>query len=185
MRKCKECRQLDYELLSPWERFTNWLFIRVNTIFFTDNFEDVKMQKYTQGFGDGTTDGFKVARKNFEKDIEILRLTQQKPPENDLSQRLNDLLSNVDLHKIVTFDKTNRLIYIGGKQVEPGRLASLKAEAESLIQMEIWALLQETPKELAMRSMFIEGDSLENMKKGRSILYTLSTQKNIIDVLKK
>lgn len=98
--------------------------------------------------------------------------------------RFNALLSNVDLHKIVTIDKQRGILYIGGTRAEEGRLANLKAEAEFIVQSDLWSLLQETPKELAQRDMFVSGDSIETMKKGRSILYTLSTQKNIVEMMK-
>jgi hypothetical protein len=99
-------------------------------------------------------------------------------------EKLNDLLSNVALNRIVTMDKQKGILFIGGQKVEEGRLSNLKAEAEFFVQSDLWHLIYETPKELAQRAMFVAGENLDDMKKGRSILYTLSTQKNIIDVLK-
>ena len=32
--------------------------------------------------------------------------------------------------------------------------------------------------------MFVAGESLDDMKKGRSILYTLASQQKIVDILK-
>lgn len=99
-------------------------------------------------------------------------------------EMVNNLLSNTDLNKIVTLDKTKGIVYIGGVKATQGRLTNLKAEAEFLLQSDIWGLLHETPKELAQRTMFINSESLDDMKKGKSILYTLSTQQNILEVLK-
>lgn len=96
---------------------------------------------------------------------------------------LNDLLSNVDLTKIVSLDKVRGIVYIGGKQTEKGRLMNLKAEAEFIMQSDLWKLLQETPRELAQRAMFVDSESLDDLKKGKSILYTLSTQQKIVDTL--
>ena len=62
MIKCQQCREKDVELLTTWERFRNWLFYRVNYIFFSDDFEDLRTQKYTQGYSDGNLDGFKQGR---------------------------------------------------------------------------------------------------------------------------
>ncbi len=97
-------------------------------------------------------------------------------------QKLSDLLAGVDLHKIVTIDKQRGIVYIGGEKVEEGRLASLKSEAEYFTHSDLWVLLHETPKELAQRTMFVSGETLADMQKGKSVLYTLSTQKNIIDM---
>jgi hypothetical protein len=101
--------------------------------------------------------------------------------EDKAREMLNALLSNSDLHKIVTMDKARGIVYIGGTKADKMRLANLKAEAEYFISSELWTLLQETPKELAQRAMFINSESLDDLKKGKSILYALSTQKNIID----
>ncbi len=99
-------------------------------------------------------------------------------------KKLNDLLSPVDLNKIVTLDKNRGIVYVGGLKVDEGRLSNLKAEAEFLTQTDLWGLLYETPKELAQRSMFVNGDSLVDMQKGKSILYALSAQNNIVQTFK-
>ena len=99
-------------------------------------------------------------------------------------KKLNDLLSPVDLRMIVTMDKNKGIIFIGGEQVDDGRLSNLKSEAEMLLQTDLWKLLYETPKELASRAMFVSGETLADMQKGKSILYTLSTQNNIVQTFK-
>ncbi len=106
--------------------------------------------------------------------------------EVDLRARnlLNDLLAPFDMTAIVTYDEKSRRIYVGGVQVDEARLKSLQAEAEALTQFDLWKLIQETPKALAERAMFVSGESLDDLKKGRSILYTLATQKRIVDTFK-
>jgi len=101
--------------------------------------------------------------------------------EDRARELLNELLSNSDIHKIVTLDKARGKVYAGGQVLTPERLVNLKAEAEFLTQSDLWQLLYNTPKELAQRAMFVNSESLDDMKKGKSILYTLSTQQNIID----
>ncbi len=90
----------------------------------------------------------------------------------------------IDPRKIVTIDKPRGIVYIGGTRVDNARLSNLKAEAEFFLASDLWALIYETPKELAQRAMFISGESLVDMQKGKSMLYTLSTQKNILDTFK-
>ncbi len=99
-------------------------------------------------------------------------------------KKLNDLLSPTDLRKIVTLDKNKGIVFIGGEKADDGRLANLKAEAEFFLQSDLWQLLYETPKELASRSMFVNGETLADLQKGKSILYTLSTQNNIVQTFK-
>ncbi len=96
--------------------------------------------------------------------------------------KLNDLLSPVDLRKIVKTDKEKGVVFIGDERVDEGRLSNLKAEAEFFKESDLWHLLSETPKELAQRAMFVTSESLVDLQKGKSILYTLSVQKNIVDI---
>lgn len=125
------------------------------------------------------------AFKNARKDVEEMMVdrTDEKSDEKALKM-VNDLLSPVDLTKIVTLDKGRGIVYIGGKRVEEGQMNNLKSEAEFLMNSELWQLMQETPKELAQRAMFVDSENLDGLKKGRSILYALSTQKNILEVLR-
>lgn len=129
----------------------------------------------------GSLDAFKKAH----EDIMSTRVDDIEERAEELSkEKLASLLSPVDLHKIITMDKRNGLIYIGGEKVEDNRLHNLKSEAEFFLESELWQLIQETPKELAQKVMFVAGKSLADMAKGRSILYTLSAQKNILEILK-
>lgn len=116
--------------------------------------------------------------------LETMKEDLEERAEELSKQKLNDLLSPVDLHKIVTLDKTRGMIYIGGERAEDTRLANLHAEAEFLLQSDIWSLLQESPRELAQRQMFVSGETLADLQKGKSILYTLSAQKNIVETFK-
>lgn len=129
----------------------------------------------------GGIDSFPLAQKDI---LETMVDDLEKKAEFLAKKKLNDLLSPVDLTAIVGLNKQEGAIYIGGIRADDIQLANLKAEADALSEMYLWHLLQETPKELAQISMFVAGESLEDMKKGRSILYTLSSQRNIIDLLR-
>ncbi len=99
-------------------------------------------------------------------------------------QMLNDLLSNTDMNNIVSLDQKAGLVYIGGKKADVGQLGNLKSEAEYIAESNLWKLMTETPKELAQRAMFIDGQTLVDMQKGKSILYTISTQEKILQTFK-
>ena len=116
---------------------------------------------------------------------QMKRFEQFKLQEIDtlVAKAIDSLLSNVDLTQIVSLDKTHGIIYIGGERADEARLTNLKAEAEFIVATGLWKLLYENPKELAQRAMFKDSENLDGLKKGRSILYTLSTQQNIIDTL--
>ena len=128
----------------------------------------------------GGIEAFPLAQKDI---LETMRDDLDKQAEELAKKKLNDLLSVVDQNGIVSITKQG-VIYIGMERPDEGRLANLKAEAEFLMQSDIWKLLQETPKKLAEQSMFVAGETIDDMKKGRSILYTLSSQQKIVDILK-
>lgn len=99
-----------------------------------------------------------------------------------IKKELNELLSIVDTKLVVTVGKTG--IYIGGEKADQARLANLKSEAEFFAESDLWKVINETVKVLAERAMFVDGDSLEFLQKGRSMLYLLDTQKKIVETFK-
>lgn len=145
------------------------------------------IKKWVLGFKFIQEDRESLYRKAFDdarKDLEetLVYDTDKKATEL-MEKRLNDMLSPVDLNNIVTLDKVHGIVYIGGIRADDLQLNNLKSEAEALTHFSLWKLIHETPKELASRAMFVDSESLDDMKKGKSILYTLSTQKKIIDTM--
>ena len=140
-----------------------------------------KLPLFKQVYRQGGIDSFALAQKDI---LETMRDDLDKQAQELAKKMLNDLLSIVDVTKIVTLDKAHGIIYIGGEKATEGRLSNLKSEAEFFLESDLWNLIYETPKELASRSMFVNGETLADLQKGKSMLYTLSTQKNIIDTLK-
>ena len=146
----------------------NWIF----KTFFKKEFEEAKRAGSLDAFHKAVDD---LKETNvYETDVMATEIAEKK---------LNDMLSPVDLRKIVTLDKQRGIVFIGGEKAEDGRLSNLKSEAEFLLKSDIWQLLCETPKELASRAMFVSGETLADLQKGKSILYMLSTQKNILTTL--
>ena len=124
---------------------------------------------------------FTFARKDLE---ESMVETTEERVEELANKKLNDLLSKVDLTKLVSIDKQKGILFVGGVKADDLTLSNLKSEAEFFEASNLWKVLYETPKELAQRAMFVSGESLDDMTKGRSMLYLLASQKNIIDILK-
>lgn len=98
--------------------------------------------------------------------------------------KLQALLSVVDYKKVVTIDKQRGIVFVGTDKLSPEKLANIKAEAEFFASSELWQLIHESPKASAEKAMFISGESMDDMKKGRSVLYTLSQQKNILELFR-
>lgn len=57
MSKCHVCRDKEAELLTVWERLRNWVFVRGNYAFFPHDFDELRSEKYTQGYSDGYVAG--------------------------------------------------------------------------------------------------------------------------------
>lgn len=156
------------------KRIQNWI---LKMRFVGDSFEEYfatqKRDLYTKAFADAR------------KDLEETNKTDIDERAKELCKdEMHKLLSVVDVSKIVGLDKARGIVFIGGKKADDARLANLKAEAEFFLESDLWHLIQETPKELASRVMFVEGQTLADMQKGRSMLYTLSAQKNIVETFK-
>ena len=118
-------------------------------------------------------------------DLEETRINDIEEKAEELSKKkLNEMLSNVDLNQIVKIDKIKRIVFIGDKMADEVQLKNLKAEADFLAESSIWKLINETPKELAQRQMFVSGETLADLQKGKSILYALDIQNNIVNTFK-
>ncbi len=134
-----------------------------------------------QCYKQGGIDSFPLAQKDV---LETMRDDLDKKAEELAQEKLAKLLSVVDERKVIKFSDREKRIYVNGERLDDVRLASLRAEAEYFLASDLWQILYETPKELAQIAMFVAGESMNDMIKGRAILYTLSTQKKILDTLK-
>lgn len=130
----------------------------------------------------GGVDSFPLAQKDV---LETMRNDIDKQVEELADKKLSELLSTVDVSMIVSADSRTKQLLIGGEKVDEGRLMNLKSEAEFLLASDLWKLIYETPKALAERAMFVDDGRLDNqLLKGRVILFTLATQKKLIDIFK-
>ena len=129
----------------------------------------------------GGIDSFPLAQKDI---LETMRDDLDAKAEELANEKLRALLTIVDVKMVVTLDKNTRKVFIGGIEAPQGRLTNLKSEAEFLEQSDIWKIINASVRELAQKAMFISGESLDDMKKCRSILYTLDSQNKMIDIFK-
>ena len=53
------------------------------------------------------------------------------------------------------------------------------------MESDLWKLMSETPKAEAHLSMFVRGESLDDMKKGKAMLFTISQQQNIVNTFRR
>lgn len=129
----------------------------------------------------GGIDSFALAQKDI---LETMADDLEKQAEKLSRKHMNDLLSPIDWNSVMTLNKGQGILYVGGEIVDKGRAANLRSEAEFLLSSDLWKVLYESPKELAHKAMFVTGETLVDLQKGRAILYHLQAQKNILDILK-
>ncbi len=129
----------------------------------------------------GNIDAFVLAHKDI---LDTMQDDLNAQAEVLAKEKVATLLSVVDPTHIISWDKRTGIVKIGGERATEGQLGNLKSEAEYLSMSNLWKILYESPKQLAYINMFKEGDSIEFMRKGRSMLFTLETQKEIVELLK-
>lgn len=151
----------------------NWI---INTFF-----SDYRQRWLESATRNTSMDAFKKAHADI---METMADDLGKKADELAKVKLNALLSVIDPKSVVTFNKQTGIIYIGGERTDEGRLGNLKAEADFFANSDLWKIMVESQKSLAERAMFIAGENIEDVKKGRSILYTLSSQKNIVEIFR-
>ncbi len=129
----------------------------------------------------GGIDSFHLAHKDI---WETMKDDVEKMADDRLHAKIIEFMTIVDDRMIVTFSERMKAIFIGGERIDEGRAKALKAEAEFFLNSEIWQILHNSPKELAQRAMFVAGESVNDLVKGRAMLHTLATQKKILETLK-
>jgi hypothetical protein len=99
-------------------------------------------------------------------------------------KKLGQLLAPIDITQVVS--QKGKILYLGDRIIEEGTLNNLHSEAQFLVGSEIWKVIQDTPRQLAQMAMFVDDGKIENqLIKGRAMLYTLDTQKRIVEIFAK
>lgn len=139
-----------------------------------------KLPLFKQVYRRGGIDSFALAQKDI---LETMRDDLDAQVEELAKKKVHDLYVPVNLTDVITMDKRG-LIFIGGEQVDETRLANLYNEATALLQFDLWKVIHQTPRALAEKAMFQEDGTIDNqLIKGRAVIYTLDSQKKILDLL--
>lgn len=96
--------------------------------------------------------------------------------------KLKDMLSPVDYRFVISRNLRTKQLMLGTVEMDAGQFGNLKSEAQFFKESNLWKLLCETPRELAHKAMFVEGD-MKSFEKGRAMLYHLDSQQKILDTL--
>ena len=74
--------------------------------------------------------------------------------------------------------------FLGGVKMTEAEIKNLKAEAEMIENMRLWAIMTNTLGDAARKTMFERSLTFDDMKTGKLILYAIDVQKNIIETVK-
>lgn len=136
---------------------------------------------FSWAYRQGGIDSFPLAQKDI---LETMADDLEKRANELADNKLKELLSIVDISHVIEIK--GRQVFIGGELADQTKIANLKAEADFFTASELWKLLNETLKEDAQKTMFTVGeDAVKQLATGRTILYTLSLQRKVVDLIQK
>lgn len=164
MSKCETCRKADV-LDSWWDKQRLKLFH-----FFHNDIIDLSQDKFTQGFSDGYLMGRKHEREEQEKNPKIELIPREIP--------------SINLEFVLTSDKQGHL-FLNGEIIDGTKQKELIHEASLFKNTKIWDILSNTLKHNAQLTMFNNAKDTQDLMNGKAILYTISTQENIIKTIER
>ena len=115
---------------------------------------------------------------------DLLRQIQQLNTEDRIEIE-NYLLTNV-LRVPIPSDviyRTQNEVSLGGKKLTPAELQQLRSESLILKRMRIWQVINATLEEKAKEMMIKNAKSIDDIRGGKVVYYTLDTQRNILAVV--
>lgn len=118
------------------------------------------------------------------KDLEETNTYNTEERAKELSEKsLLEMLLPANVQFVIRVDERTKRLVLNGEMLDDATLGNLHAEAMSLVSSNLWNILHNTPKKLAEEALFIKSESLADLQKGKTMLYTLATQQKILDIL--
>lgn len=93
------------------------------------------------------------------------------------------LLPVIKPEDLIAFTKNGK-VFVGGKELAPNELNNLRSEADILGKLQIWDLIVNKLNEKSQKKMYLDAIDATDMIVGKTILYVLNFQKEILDKLK-
>jgi hypothetical protein len=140
-----------------------------------------KLPLFKQIYRQGGVDSFPLAHKDI---WETMKDDIDRQAEILAKKKLEALLNPVEWDRVIAFNPKTKSIYLGNVVADPVTMSNLQAEVQFLLESELWKILYNTPKAEAEKSMFVKGETLDDMKKGKTMLFVLDQQKKILELLK-
>lgn len=97
-----------------------------------------------------------------------------------LARKLLPIVAEKD---IIAFTKNGK-VFIDGKELNATELNSLRTEADVIGQMRLWQIVVNELNKKSQVRMYRDAVDIIDLLFGKTVLYTLNLQKEIIDKLK-
>lgn len=138
-----------------------------------NHFEEDKEKLYRKAFSDASKDLEETNVYNTDEKAKVLA-----------EKMLSDMIGFTDKNKIITYEKTKGLLFIGGEKQLPEQLFNLKQEAEIIYSSQLYGIIYNTIGELARQRIFVTSKDWQDVLAAKMALYNLDTMKTIIDILR-
>ena len=96
---------------------------------------------------------------------------------------LRNVLLSVTSDMIMTYDANKKVAFINGTPVSSKDMRQLKDEAKYFMKSKLYNVLMTSPADNARKVMNEKAISFDDMRHGKIMLHTLSTQNSILDVI--
>lgn len=98
------------------------------------------------------------------------------------NELLKEYFNAVVVEDVLTASKTGK-VYLGGVEITPGELSALQKDAEYFKKSKLASILWNSIYSQAQTIMFEKAKSFEDMMNGKMMMYNISVQKKIVDIL--
>lgn len=98
---------------------------------------------------------------------------------------LKHLLNALTIEEVISNDPKTGGILIDGKPIKLDELKQMQAEVKAMEGFRVWKIMSETTKYQAEDKIFNKSINLEDIRFGKAMLYNLSLQKSILEVIKR
>ncbi len=108
-----------------------------------------------------------------------------KKTDKELEEKFSKLLVSVNPYEVFTSGGNGRTLYLNGKTIEENEIAELQSQVSFLKQSRLWSILNQTVRDQAMELMFTKSKTIEDLTFGKAMLFNLSIQNKIMELIEK